>query len=84
MYSQIQRVAVSIPSNIAEGIARDSTKEFLQFISVTLCSLALKTQLILAEQLAYVDATSVKNILCKTDEIQRMLRGLQKSLKAKL
>jgi four helix bundle protein len=84
LYSQIQRVAVSIPSNIAEGIARDSTKEFLQFISVTLCSLALKTQLILAEQLAYVDATSVKNILCKTDEIQRMLRGLQKSLKAKL
>ena len=83
--NQIQRAAVSIPSNIAEGSARDSTKDFLRFLSISLGSLAeLETQLILAEQLEYIDAVTLRNLLTKTDEIQRMLRGLQKSLKAKL
>jgi four helix bundle protein len=83
--SHIQRAAVSIPSNIAEGHARDSTQEFLRFIVIALGSLAeLETQLILAEQLEYIDTFKLQETLAKTDEIQRMLRGLQKSLKAKL
>ena len=83
--SQIQRAAVSIPSNIAEGHSRDSTKEFLHFISISLGSLAeLETQLILAGRLLYLEKKDLEIILSKTDEIQRMLRGLQKSLKAKL
>jgi four helix bundle protein len=83
--SQMQTAVVSIPSNIAEGHARDSTQEFLRFITIALGSLAeLETQLIVAEQLQYIDRLILQQFLTKTDEIQRMLRGLQKSLKTKL
>ncbi|RUT05385.1 hypothetical protein DSM107010_55380 [Chroococcidiopsis cubana SAG 39.79] len=83
--SQIQRAVVSVTSNIAEGAARDSTKEFLHFLSITLGSLAeLETQLILAQRLSYVSEQDLQILLSRTSEIGRMVRGLQKSLKAKL
>lgn len=83
--SQIQRAAVSIPSNIAEGHARDSTKEFLHHLSIGLGSLAeLETQLILAERLYYLDKQILESVFSKTDKIGRMIRGLQRSLKLKL
>ncbi|MES1025536.1 four helix bundle protein [Gloeocapsa sp. BRSZ] len=81
--SQIQRAAVSVPS-IAEGHTRDSTKEYLQFLSIALGSLAeLETQLILAAKLSYLSTEDLQITLSKTDEISRMIRGLQKALKAK-
>jgi four helix bundle protein len=83
--SQMQRAAVSVPSNIAEGHARDSTKEFLRFISIAMGSLAeIETQLILAHKLNYIEESKLAELLEKTGEIGRMLRGLQHSLKAKL
>jgi four helix bundle protein len=83
--SQMQRAAVSIPSNIAEGHARDSTKEFLRHLSIALGSLAeLETQVIIAERRVYIEKEKLLFILNKTDETGRMLRGLQKSLKAKI
>jgi four helix bundle protein len=54
--SQIRRSAVSIPSNIAEGAARNSKKEFLQFLYFSLGSIAeLETQLIISQRLEYLD-----------------------------
>ena len=83
--SQIQRAAVSVPSNIAEGHARDSTKEFLRFISIPLGSLAeVETQLMIANKLQFLNNEMMGELLGKTGEIGRMLRGIQKSLKAKL
>lgn len=83
--SQIQKAAVSVPSNIAEGHARDSTKEFLHHLSISSGSLAeLETQLILAERLTYVDKPTLESLLSKTDQLGRMLRGLQRALRAKL
>lgn len=83
--SQLQRAAVSVASNIAEGHARESTKEYLRFISIALGSLAeLETQFIISNNLNYINQVNLDGILEKTSEIGRMLRGLQKSLKAKL
>ena len=83
--SQIQRASVSIPSNIAEGHARDSTKEYLRFISIAMGSLAeMETQLILANKLNYLEESKLAELFEKTGEVGRMLRGLQHSLKAKL
>ncbi|WP_250125710.1 four helix bundle protein [Chroococcidiopsis sp. CCMEE 29] len=82
---QIQRAVISIPSNVAEGHARDSTKEFLHFLSIALGSLfELETQLLLAGRLGYLAQKDLEIVLSKTEEIGRMIRGLQKSLKAKL
>ena len=83
--SQIRRAAVSIPANIAEGHARDSTKEFLHHISIALGSLAeVETLLVLAESFGYVDTAAVAALLQNTDEEGKMLRGLQKTLKSRI
>lgn len=83
--NQIRRAAVSIPSNIAEGHARDSTKEFLHHLSIALGSLAeVETQLMLSRDLLYLPADRLPQFLQDTNEVGRMLRGLQKSLQRKL
>jgi four helix bundle protein len=85
LISQTERAAVSIPANIAEGHARDSTKEFLHHISFAFGSLAeLETLLYVAKQLSYLDSKSLDELLVTCDQIGKMLRGLQKSLKSKL
>ena len=82
---QLQRAAVSVPSNIAEGHARASSKEFLHYISIALGSLAeLETQVIVASRLQYLKTQELDSILQKTDETGKMLRGLQKTLTAKV
>ena len=83
--SQIQRAAVLVPANLAEGHARDSTREFLHHVSMALGSLdELETQVLLAERLEYLPGAHLKLILSKGEQVGKMLRGLQKSLKAKL
>jgi four helix bundle protein len=79
--SQIRRAAVSIPSNIAEGSGRGSTKDFSQFLSIaTGSAYELETQLILAAEFGYLDDTRLQLVLDELAELQRMLYGFQKSL----
>jgi four helix bundle protein len=82
MSAQMRRAAVSIPSNIAEGHGRDTTGEYLQHLSIARGSLTeLETQLIIAAGLEYMTADSSRRLTDATDELSRMLRGLQKALK---
>jgi four helix bundle protein len=81
--SQAQRSAVSVPANITEGHQRDSTKEYLYHLSIALASLAeLETHLVIAERLRYCNGEQLTSLLADVHELGRMLRGLQKSLKA--
>jgi four helix bundle protein len=81
---QMQRAVISIPANIAEGHARNSTKEFLHFLSISRGSLAeLETFLALSVQLKYCQEKDTQPILHLCDEISRMLNGLRNKLKEK-
>lgn len=83
--SQMRRSSLSIPSNIAEGHARKSTKEFLHFLSINLGSVAeLETQLELAAEIGLAKRKAIQNILFQLEELGRMIRGLTKSLKTSL
>ena len=76
--AQMQRAVVSVPSNIAEGHARKSTREYLHFLSISLGSLAeLETQLILCERLKFLSADDVGQVLGVADEVGKMIRGVQ-------
>lgn len=77
---QMRRAAVSIPSNIAEGQARQTKKEFLQFLWIARGSSAeLETQLQLAIDLGYLDGVpeeQMKTLFQLSDEVSRMLYTL--------
>lgn len=78
--TQIRRAAVSIPSNIAEGAARNSKKEFAQFLYISLGSLSeVETQLEIARNLNYID--QLEKYTETMDEIRKLLIGLIKSVK---
>jgi len=79
--NQLRRAAVSIPSNIAEGQGRHSSKEFRQFLGIALGSLAeLETQLIIANEVTYLDSDKLTPFLAALDNIRKMLRALSNSL----
>jgi four helix bundle protein len=79
--SQLQRAAVSVPANIAEGHGRSHTKEFLNHLSMAYGSLMeVETHLQIASRLRYIDRPSLEKLLEKSGEIGRMLNGLIQSL----
>src|SRR5262245_55731393 len=78
LISQIRRAAVSVSSNIAEGQARNTTGEFIQFISHAEGSAAeLDTQLYLSTELGLVTSVEAAPMLTLIDEIRRMLNALR-------
>ena len=83
--SQIRRCSVSIPSNIAEGSSKRSTREFLRFLNIAYGSLAeLETQLLLACDLGYMTEQEIDSIFQETSEIGRMINSPINKLSEKL
>jgi four helix bundle protein len=83
--SQMRRSAVSIPSNIAEGQGRDSTKEFLHFLAIAFGSICeLETQLLLSNRFNYLSNEDLQAVMVILTATSKTTRGLQRSLKAKL
>src|SRR5438128_11132108 len=81
LVSQMRRAAVSIPSNIAEGQARHTTGEFIQFISHAEGSVAgLNTQLIVAVELNFCSTASSAPAAELMEDLRRMLNGLRRKL----
>ena len=79
--SQIRRSAISIISNIAEGSAKGSNADFARFISIAQGSIAeLEAQLIIANEIKYLDNNLFNEICEKISIIGKMLRGLKNSI----
>ena len=78
LMSQIQRSAISIPSNIAEGSGRTSSKEFIHFLKISLSSsYELETQLILIRELYDID---IDELILNLNNVQNMIGGFIRSL----
>ena len=82
LISQMRRSAISIPSNISEGAARNSKKEFIQFLYISLGSLAeLETQMVISTELGYIPQNS--QIFSQIELLRRKLLNFIKYLKNK-
>jgi len=82
LVSQIRRSAVSIPSNIAEGCARQTTKETIQFLYISVGSISeLETQLLISQELNFIKNT--EELFNKLNSVKKLILGLIKFFKAK-
>lgn len=83
--SQLNRAVVSVPSNIAEGWGRESSKNYLQFLRISRRSLMeIETLMIISKNLKYIDKEHFDPICAKTDEVGKILQGLIKSIQQKI
>jgi len=82
LVSQMRRAAVSVPSNIAEGSARNSRKEFVNFLHIAQGSIAeLESQMLVSQDLGFAHKDTFSLLLAELDEISKMIIGLQRSLR---
>lgn len=80
---QICRAAVSVPSNIAEGMERDSVKETIHFLHIAKGSCAeVRTQALIALRIGYLTSGQAESYIDEMKQVSKMLHGLIKSLKA--
>ncbi len=84
LVSQMQRCAVSVPSNIAEGYGRGE-KEFMYFLRVAIgSSFELETQLLLCERVGLIDKDKIESLIDLINSIQRKINALNKSVRTNL
>ena len=82
LIAQIRRAAISIPSNIAEGQGRTTTRDFLNFLSIANGSLKeVETQVLISERLEYLGKGRQSELIQQTTEVGRLISGLKNSLK---
>ncbi|KFF16129.1 four helix bundle protein [Flavobacterium hydatis] len=80
--SQIRRSSISIPSNIAEGYGRESNKDFLRFLNISIGSLfEMQTQLEIAKNISYLNEDEFNNLYEDSREVERMLVSFINKLK---
>jgi four helix bundle protein len=83
--SQMNRAAVSVPCNIAEGSGRESSKSYLQFLKVSKGSLMeVETLMVIAKKLNFITEKEYKIISDNVEELAKILQGLIKSIKQKI
>jgi len=83
LVSQLNRAAVSISSNIAEGASRSTNKDFRRFLEIAIGSaFELESQIILASKLKIVTESEVAELLAALNELQKMLSVFIKKLNA--
>ena len=84
LVSQIRRCSVSIPSNIAEGYGRSSTKDYIHFLRIATSSLyELQTQLEISKNMDYLDKESFDKLYESSREIERMITSMTRKIKSK-
>ena len=81
MQDQIQRSALSVPSNVAEGYERDSDKEFVRFLNIAKASCGeLRTQLYISRKLDFIQKADSERLVRESKEISAMLHGLSRAV----
>ncbi len=81
LVTQMQRAAVSIPANIAEGSAKSSNEDFARFLEISLGSAyELETELLVSFKLSYIEAETYEQFQQKLSELQRMINSFKDTL----
>jgi len=81
----VQRSALSIPSNVAEGYERNSNKEFIRFLNIAKGSGGeLRTQLYISRKLEFLKKSDFDRLVAESKEISKMLHGLSKAVSQRL
>jgi four helix bundle protein len=85
MQDQVQRAALSVPSNVAEGYERNSNKEFIRFLNIAKGSCGeLRTQLYISRKLDFLNKPAFDRLIGESKEISAMLHGLSRAVSKRL